>query len=156
MGQMLEQVFEALQMNEKLKGNIFVHDSSCLGELAEDCWFKKTWELCHRFKVALIIHESHDMPKIRQRDKALMEFFIDCGVYNIRELAVLNRVRTYKQTHPLANILWCNRKKLLTQRFSGLNRQRLLVHGSFPLSNQQRRIKTYCNKPCMQLLHQTE
>ena len=47
MGQMLKQAFEALQMNVGLEGNIFVRDFSHLGELAEDCWFKKTWELWH-------------------------------------------------------------------------------------------------------------
>ena len=73
-----------------LEGNIFVQDFSCLGDLAEDCWFRKTWELCHRFKVALIVYESHDIPKTRQRVKTLMACFIDCGVYNSNELSILN------------------------------------------------------------------
>ena len=92
-------------MNVGLKGDIFVQDFSHLGELAEDCWFKKTWESCHRFKAALIIHEFHDVPKTRRRDKALMECFINCGVYNINELSILNMVYKYKKAHSLADIL---------------------------------------------------
>ena len=69
---MLRQAFEAFQMNVGLEGNIFVRDFNRLGDLAEDYWLKKAWELSHRFKVALIIHESHDIPKTRRRDKALM------------------------------------------------------------------------------------
>ena len=88
MDKMLKQAFEALQMNVGLEGNISVCDFSRLGELAEDFWFKKIWELCHRFKVALIIHEIHDVLKTRQRDKALMECFVNYGVCNINKLSV--------------------------------------------------------------------
>ena len=51
-----------------------------------------------------------------------MEYFIDCGVaYSTKELAVLNRVRKYKKSHSLADILWCDGKTvdpeiLLTQQ----------------------------------------
>ena len=65
MGQILKQACEALQINVGLKRNISVQGFSHLGVLAEDCWFKKTWELYHRFKVAPIIHESHNIPRTR-------------------------------------------------------------------------------------------
>ena len=78
-------------MNVGLEGNIFERDFSRLGKLSEDCWFKKTWELCHRFKVSIIIHERYDIPLTRSRDKALMECFVDNGAYNIIDLVVLNR-----------------------------------------------------------------
>ena len=51
MGQMLKHARDALQMNVGLEGYIFDRDFSCLGNLAKDCWFKKTWELCHQCKV---------------------------------------------------------------------------------------------------------
>ena len=92
-------------MNVGLEENVFVQDFSYLGELAEDCWFKKIWEIWHIFKIALIMHESHDIPKIRRRDKALMECFINCGVYTITELSILNQDRKYKKAHSLAGIL---------------------------------------------------
>ena len=62
------------------------------------------------FKVALIIHVSHDIPKTRRRDKMLMECFVDCGVYNINKLSVLNQVCKYKEAHLLADALWCKGK----------------------------------------------
>ena len=102
-------------MNVGLEGNIFVQDFSHLGDLAEDCWFKKTWELCHRFKVALIIHESHSIPQTRQRDKPLMECFINYGAFNINKLSILNRVCKYKKAHSLVDILM---GRQLTQKFS--------------------------------------
>ena len=107
---MLKQAFKALQINVGLKGNIFVRDFSRLSNLAEDCWFKKMWELCHRFKVALIIHELDNIQRTRRRDKPLMECFIDCGAFNINELPILNRLCKYKETHSLSNILRCDGK----------------------------------------------
>ena len=108
--QMLRQAFEAFQMNVGLEGNIFERDFSRLGKLSEDCWFKKTWELCHRFKVSIIIHERYDIPLTRSRDKALMECFIDNGAYNITDLIILNRARKSKKVHSLADILRCDGK----------------------------------------------
>ena len=90
MSKILKQVIEGFQMNVGLEGNIFVRGFNRFGDLGEHCWSKKTWELCHRFKVTLIIHESQDIPKTRRRDKALMECFIDNGAYNITNVVVLN------------------------------------------------------------------
>ena len=34
-----------------------------------------------------------------------MECFLDCGVYNIIKLSILNRVRKYKKSHSLTEML---------------------------------------------------
>ena len=56
-------------MNIVSEDEIFEEDFSHLGEFSEDCWSKKTWELCHWFRLSLIIHGSHDVPK---QDRGIM------------------------------------------------------------------------------------
>ena len=107
---MLKQAFEAFQMNVGLEENIFVRDFTCLGDLAEDWWFKKSWELCHRFTVTIIIHECYDITMTRRWDKAFMECFIDNRAYNITVLVILNQDRKHKKVHSLPDILPCNGK----------------------------------------------
>ena len=41
-----------------------------------------------------------------------MEYFNNCGVHNIKELEVLDIVRNYKKVHSLADILWCDGRKI--------------------------------------------
>jgi hypothetical protein len=107
-GNILRQGYEAFLMDVGLNGNIFTRDFERLGQLAADGWFKTTWQLCHMFNVDLRINECHDIPLIRQNDKALMECFLDCGRYNIKQLVSLNIYRKFKQVHSLADITSCD------------------------------------------------
>jgi len=107
-GNILRQGYEAFLMDVGLNGNIFTRDFERLGQLAADGWFKTTWQLCHMFNVDLRINECHDIPLIRQNDKALMECFLDCGRYDIKQLVSLNIYRKFKQVHSLADITCCD------------------------------------------------
>jgi hypothetical protein len=107
-GKMLHQAYETFQMDVGLQGNLFTRNFDHLGHLASDCWFKKLWELCHRFNVDLSLHPSNDVPLTRTGDRALMELFYNAGCYNKVQLDILNRVRKYKCSHSVSDIVDCD------------------------------------------------
>ena len=154
-GQMLKQAFEAFQMNVGLEGNIFVRDFSRLGDLSEDCWFKKTWELCYRFKVSIIIHECYDIPLMRSRDRAVMECFIDNGAYDITDLVVLNRGRKSTNVHSLTDILRCDGKTVDPEILRLQPTDIVSTRQFYIYRNRQKSTKPYGDRLCMQLHHLT-
>ena len=95
-GQTLRHAYETLHLSVGLGGHIFERDFDHLGKLAEPCWFTHTWQLCHRFSSPIKFAAEFEVPSIRQGDKALMDSFIDTGIWQIEQLEILNRVRRYK------------------------------------------------------------
>ena len=99
-------------MDVGLHGNIFTRDFDTLGDLACHSWMKTTWQLCHRFRVEFTVHERYNVPLLRVGDKALMECFLSCGVFDQEEISTLGRVSKFKKVYSLGDILECDGRKV--------------------------------------------
>ena len=84
---------------------MFQRDFSHLGKLAEPCWFTHIWKLCHRFQSSIKFHTNFEVPLMREQDIALMDAFIDTGIWQIEDLKILNRVRRFKCVFSRSDIL---------------------------------------------------
>lgn len=99
-------------MDVGLDGNIFNRSFDSLGHLAEHSWFKTLWEFCNYYSVDFSFDGSINIPSVRVGDCALMECFLNSGIFTRHQLRVLNRVRKYKKVHSLAEILRCDGKSV--------------------------------------------
>ena len=104
-GQTLRHAYEIFRISVGLGGNIFERDFKHLGELAEPCWFTHTWKLCHRFSSPIEFGNEFEVPLMRERDIALIDSFIDTGIWQIADLKILNRVRRFKCVFSRSDIL---------------------------------------------------
>ena len=104
-GQTLRHAYEIFRISVGLGGNIFERDFKHLGELAEPCWFTHTWKLCHRFSSPIEFGNEFEVPLMRERDIALIDSFIDTGIWQIADLKILNRVRRFKCVFSKSDIL---------------------------------------------------
>ena len=89
-GQTLRHAYEIFRISVGLGGNIFERDFDHLGKLAEPCWFTHTWKLCHRFSSPIEFGNEFEVPLMRERDIALIDSFIDTGIWQIADLLILN------------------------------------------------------------------
>ena len=98
-GRMMRQAFETIQLSLGLGGNIFELDYDRLGALAEHCWFEHTWRLCHMFDVVIELNSSYNVPQIREKDRPIMELWIDSGIWTDQELNSLQTVRRFLKVY---------------------------------------------------------
>ena len=89
-GQTLRHAYEMFRISVGLGGHIFERDFKHLGKLAEPCWFKHTWELCHKFDSPIKFDTKFEVPLMRERDITLMDAFLDTGIWQISDLETLN------------------------------------------------------------------
>ena len=108
MGKMLKVAFETFQIDVGLDGNIFTRAFDHFSPLATHGWFFDLWRLCSHFDVSLIIHEENDIPLVRERDKGLMDCFVDLGVFSTNQLCILARFRKFFAVHSIAELLCCD------------------------------------------------
>ena len=98
MGRVLMQAFHVFQMDTGLQGNIFTRKfgSGQVSDLAKkSMWFYDLWRLCSHLKVDLVVNADHNVPRVREGDRALMECFIELNAYTIEELMILGRYRKF-------------------------------------------------------------
>ena len=86
MGQMLKHAYEVFQVDVGLDGNVFTRNFERLSQLSAQNWFYDLWRLCAHFCVSLTVHEENRIPLVREGDRALMECFIDLGVFDVEQL----------------------------------------------------------------------
>ena len=108
MGLMVRNAYETFQLDIGLHGNIFTRSFAEFSHLSADNWFYDLWRLCDHFEVSLIIHDSHDVPLLRDGDRALMECFISLGLFSDDQLDTLARFRKYFRVYSLAELLTCD------------------------------------------------
>ena len=72
-GDHLRQSYETFLMDVGLGGNIFTRNYNTLGFLAEHCWFKHLWRLCHMYGVSLTINFPENPRQCREGDRAIMD-----------------------------------------------------------------------------------
>ena len=64
----------------------------------------------------------------RGGDKALMEWYIDNGAYDITDLVVLNRDQKHKKVHSPADILRCDGKTVDPEMFLPQQTEIVSIH----------------------------
>ena len=104
-GRQLLHMYETFLMDVGLSGDVLARDFNALGYLAEHSWFKNLWQLCHRFQCTLTLDFPENPQRGREGDRALIEVFIDSGLYSKRQIEILQRVRRFKKAHFLSDIL---------------------------------------------------
>ena len=90
----------------------FVNIGSLRAQLVDYLWFKTLWEFCAYYSVEFGFASDMNIPLHRDGDTALMECFINSGIFSSDQLGVLNRVRKFKKLHALSEILKCDGKSV--------------------------------------------
>merc|ERR1712115_535155 len=98
-------MYKTFLMDVGLNGNVFSRDYKALEYLAEHSWFKHLWQMCHLFKCDLTLNFPENPQRIREGDKALIEVFIESGLFSKKQIKILQRVRRYKKAHFFSDIL---------------------------------------------------
>ena len=104
-GDHLRQSYETFLMDVGLGGNIFTQNYNTLGFLAEHCWFKHLWRLCHMYGVSLTINFPENPQQCREGNRAIMDVLVDSNLFSVPELMTLQCVRRHKKVHYLSDIL---------------------------------------------------
>ena len=100
------QSYESFLMDVGLGKNVFTRNDKTLGFLAEHCWFKHLWELCHLYGITLTINFQENLPQCREGNRAIMDVFLDSNLFLVLELMTLECVQRHKnKVHYLSNIL---------------------------------------------------
>ena len=79
-----------------------------MSKLSAKNWFCDLWQLCTHFHVLLTVHEENHISLVRDKDRAIMECFIDLGVFNVEQWCVLGRYIKFFAVHSLAEVLCCD------------------------------------------------
>ena len=86
-------------MDVGLEGNVFTRNYGALEFLVEHSWWKHTWRLCYTFNCKLVINSDYLPLNPRESDHAIMELFINSGLWAKHHLIILNRVRRFKNIY---------------------------------------------------------
>lgn len=97
-------------MHIGLGGNAFTQDYDKHRYLAGHSWFKHLWRLCHMFKCELSINSPVFVQQQRGGNHALMDMFLDSGLFLRDTMKILNRVRRFKTVLLLSDILCADDK----------------------------------------------
>ena len=99
-------------MDVGLEGNVITQNYAALSYLAEHSWWKHIWHLCHLFECKLIFG-SYCLPrKQRGDDRAIMELFLNSGLWSKQQLIILNRMRRFKKIHQFSEYLCTDGKTI--------------------------------------------
>ena len=100
-GRQLLHMYETFLMDVGLSGDVLARNFNALGYFAEHSWFKNLWQLCHHFQCTLMGSPQRG----REGNRALIEVFVESGLYSTRQIEILQRVRRFKKAHFLSDIL---------------------------------------------------
>ena len=101
-------------MDDGLEGTVITRNYAALGYLAEHSWWKHTWHFCHLFERELIFG-SDCLPRKQCGDNcAIMELFLNSGLWLKQQLIILNRMRRFKKIHQFSESL-CKEGKIINQ-----------------------------------------
>ena len=78
-------------MDVGLKENVFTCNYEGLEFLAEHSWWKHTWRLCSTFNCELDIDSDYLPQNPHENDRAIMELFINLGLWSKHHLIILNK-----------------------------------------------------------------
>ena len=108
MGHLLTQAYQVFQMEVGLGGNIFTKPFTELGHLATHGFFRSLWELLDLYGVSFMIHNTHDIPLLREDDRMIMDAIVETGIFNGSELDQINRVRHHKKVSSVGDLVDCD------------------------------------------------
>ena len=77
-------------MDMGLEGNVVTRNYGVLEFLAEHSWWKHTWHLCYLFDCELAINSDYLPQKLCEDNHAIMELFINLGLWSKHHLIILN------------------------------------------------------------------
>ena len=118
-GDRLRQMYEAFLMDVGLDGNIFDKNYNVLGYLAEHSWFEHTWQLCHMFQCKLTLQFPENPEQGREGDKAILQVFLDSGLFSKKKIKILQRVRRFKKVHFLSDALCADGRTVRPDMLTG-------------------------------------
>ena len=105
MGKILRASYELVQIEVGLFGNFLCRDYTTFGCLASHTWFKLVWEYTHLYGVQVELRNV-EVPKVRQRDRVLMEEVIQ--VIPPSQWPSFNRARKHFKVYFLSQLTLCD------------------------------------------------
>ena len=112
-GIVLRHCYETFRLSVGLGGDIFELDYDSLEKLAEHSWFKHLWLLCHMISSPIIFNTKYKIPQMRKKDRPIMDVFRDSGIWQMKQLLVLQCMRRYKCVYALSDTLECDGRTVM-------------------------------------------
>ena len=122
-GKLLQLCLESMKLELGMPGSIWELDYKLLGDCATDCWLKTVWKYCWEHHLSFS-DPSPELPLRRERDKHIMEAFVQANKFSASELRKLNVCRCYLRATALADICTADGKcwTCMWNNATGLNR----------------------------------